>query len=96
MQTEITPQEVKAMLARGDDFQLIDVRELHEHQARSIAQARLIPLGELPRRLAEIDPARAVVVHCKSGMRSAKACALLREKGYKNVANMSGGIDAWR
>lgn len=72
------------------------MREPYEHQARSIAQARLIPLGELAKRLSEIDPSRPVVVHCKSGMRSAKACALLRERGFRQVANMSGGIDAWR
>jgi adenylyltransferase/sulfurtransferase len=82
-------------LQRGDDFLLLDVREVHEHQARSIPQAMLIPLGEIPRRLNEIDRSRQIVIHCKSGMRSAKACAFLRENGYPNVLNMRGGIDAW-
>lgn len=92
---EILPTEVKAKLERGDDFQLIDVREIYEHQARSIPQATLIPLGEIPRRLGEIDRTRPVVIHCKSGMRSAKACAFLRENGFSQVLNMKGGIDAW-
>lgn len=95
MPMEILPTEVKAKLQRGDDFLLIDVREVHEHQARNIPQAKLIPLGEIPRRLHEIDRSREIVVHCKSGMRSAKACAFLRESGYANVRNMRGGIDAW-
>lgn len=95
MPMEILPTEVKAKLQRGDDFLLIDVREVHEHQSRNIPQAKLIPLGEIPRRLHEIDRSREIVVHCKSGMRSAKACSFLRENGFPNVLNMRGGIDAW-
>lgn len=95
MPTEILPTEVRAKIARGDDFLLLDVREVHEHQARNIPQAVLIPLGEVPRRLNEIDRSKQIVVHCKSGMRSAKACAFLRENGYPDVLNMRGGIDAW-
>jgi adenylyltransferase/sulfurtransferase len=55
----------------------------------------LIPLGDLPKRLAELNPAEEVVVHCKSGVRSAKAAALLRESGFGRVLNMRGGILAW-
>jgi adenylyltransferase/sulfurtransferase len=92
---DIDPVEVKARLDRGDDFQLIDVREVFEHQICNIPQARLIPLGELPKRLKEIDPSRDVVVHCKMGGRSAKAADLLRANGYTKVLNMTGGILAW-
>ena len=92
---DIDPVEVKARLDRGDDFQLIDVREVFEHQICNIPQAKLIPLGELPRRLSEIDPMREVVVHCKMGGRSAKAADLLRASGYTKVLNMTGGILAW-
>jgi adenylyltransferase/sulfurtransferase len=92
---DISPIEVKARLDRGDDFQLIDVREVFEHQICSIPQAKLIPLGELPKRLNEIDPSRDVVVHCKMGGRSAKAADLLRANGYTKVLNMTGGILAW-
>ena len=92
---DISPVEVKARLDRGDDFQLIDVREIFEHQLCNIPQAKLIPLGELPKRLSEIDPSREVVVHCKMGGRSAKAADLLRANGYAKVLNMTGGILAW-
>lgn len=92
---EITAAEVKARLDRGERFEFIDVREVHEHQICRIEAARLIPLGELPKRLAEIDPAAEVVLHCKSGVRSAKAAALLRENGFAKVINMKGGILAW-
>ncbi len=92
---DISPVEVKARLDRGDDFQLIDVREVFEHQIGNIPQAKLIPLGDLPKRLNEIDPSREVVVHCKMGGRSAKAADLLRANGYTKVLNMTGGILAW-
>ncbi len=92
---EIEVKEVKARQDRGDDFQLIDVREPHEYQIAKIPGARLIPLGELPKRLNELNPNDEFVMHCKSGMRSAKAVDLLRQSGFKNVRNMKGGILAW-
>jgi adenylyltransferase/sulfurtransferase len=92
---EIDPVEVKRKLDRGENFVFIDVREPHEHQICRIAAATLIPLGELPKRLAEIDGSREIVLHCKSGVRSGKAAALLRENGFSRVLNMKGGILAW-
>jgi sulfur-carrier protein adenylyltransferase/sulfurtransferase len=92
---EIDVKEVKAKLDRGDDFVLVDVREPHEHQICNIPQAKLIPLGQVGQRLGELDPNADIVVHCKSGMRSAKACGVLRQAGFKNVRNMKGGILAW-
>lgn len=92
---EIEPKEVKAKLDRGDKFVLVDVREPHEVQIASIPSAILIPLGEMPKRLGELDPEAEIVVHCKGGVRSAKAQGIMREAGFKNVLNMKGGILAW-
>jgi molybdopterin/thiamine biosynthesis adenylyltransferase/rhodanese-related sulfurtransferase/molybdopterin converting factor small subunit len=92
---DIDPTEVKARLDRGDPFVLIDVREPHEHQICHIPAARLIPLGDLPRRVHELNSADEFVLHCKSGMRSAKAADFLRQAGFRKVRNMKGGILAW-
>jgi adenylyltransferase/sulfurtransferase len=92
---EIEVTEVKEKLDRGDKFVLIDVREPHEYQIASIPGAKLIPLGEVSKRLGELDPEADTVIHCKSGMRSAKACAILKQAGFQHVRNMKGGILAW-
>lgn len=92
---EITPAEVKARQDRGDDFQLIDVREPHEYQICSIPGAKLIPLGDLPKRVQELDMTRDLVAHCKSGVRSGKAIDFLKQAGFRKVKNMKGGILAW-
>jgi sulfur-carrier protein adenylyltransferase/sulfurtransferase len=92
---EIEVKEVKAKLDRGDNFVLIDVREPHEYRICNIPGAKLIPLAEVPKRLAELDKSADIVVHCKSGMRSAKACGVLRQAGFEHVRNMKGGILAW-
>ncbi len=91
----IEPTEVKAKLDRGDRFTLIDVREPYEYQIARIAGAKLIPLGDLPKRLNELDPDAEVVAHCKSGARSQKAVDLLKQSGFRKVRNMTGGILAW-
>jgi len=91
----IEPAEVKAKLDRGDDFVLIDVREPHEFQIARIPGSKLIPLGELPKHLNELDPNADIVAHCKSGGRSQKAVDLLKQNGFKHVRNMTGGILAW-
>src|SRR5436305_563243 len=92
---EIDVKEVKAKLDRGDRFLLLDVREPHEHQICNIPAAQLIPLGQVAQRLGELDKSADIVVHCKSGMRSAKACGILRQAGFAHVRNMKGGILAW-
>ena len=86
---------MKAKIDRGDDFQLIDVREPHEYQICHIPQAKLIPLGDLPKRVNELDSKREIVAHCKSGVRSAKACDFLRQPASRRSRNMKGGILAW-
>jgi adenylyltransferase/sulfurtransferase len=92
---DIDPVDVKQRLDRGDKFVLIDVREPHEYQICNIPQAKLIPLGELPKRVNELNTADEIVAHCKSGMRSAKAVDFLKQAGFKKVRNMKGGILAW-
>lgn len=92
---EIEPGEVKARLDRGEDFQFLDVREPHEYQICSIPGTKLIPLGDLPTRVHELDMTREIVAHCKSGVRSGKAIDFLKSAGFKNLRNMKGGILAW-
>ena len=92
---EIDVTEVKAKLDRGESFVLIDVREPHEYRICNIPGAKLIPLGEFPRRVGEFDPAAEIVIHCRSGARSAKACNVMRQAGFQRVRNMAGGILAW-
>jgi adenylyltransferase/sulfurtransferase len=92
---DIDPVEVKAKIDRGDRFVLIDVREPHEYQICNIPQAKLIPLGDLPKRVNELNSADEIIAHCKSGMRSAKAVDFLKQAGFKKVRNMKGGILAW-
>ena len=92
---EIDPTEVKAKIDRHDPFVLIDVREPHEYQIGHIPYAKLIPLGELPKRVNELNSADEIVAHCKSGVRSAKAVDFLKQAGFRKVKNMKGGILAW-
>ena len=92
-QPSIEVSELAGLLKAGP-IVLIDVRRPEEHAARAIPGSRLIPLGELPGRLAEIPREEKVYVHCKSGMRSSKAVDILRNDGIDAV-NVAGGIDAW-
>jgi len=91
----VTVEELKAKLDRGDGVVVLDVREPNEYQICRIAGSTLIPLGELPSRTAELDRDRELIVHCKMGGRSAKAVALLQERGFTRVRNLTGGILAW-
>ncbi|MFZ0433103.1 MAG: molybdopterin-synthase adenylyltransferase MoeB [Candidatus Acidiferrales bacterium] len=91
---DITPRELKARLDRGDDLFILDVREPHEYQICNIG-GRLIPLGELSRRAAELDSSREIVAHCRSGKRSAEAVEFLRKAGFRKLWNLKGGILAW-
>ena len=92
---DIDPVEVKAKIDRKDPFVLIDVREPHEWNIGHIPYAKLIPLGDLPKRVNELNPADEIVAHCKSGVRSAKAIDFLKQAGFKKLRNMKGGILAW-
>lgn len=93
---EITATELKARLDRGDDLQIIDVREPNEYEAARLEGSKLIPLGQVVNRKDEIDESRETVVHCKLGGRSAKAIEALQRAGFKGrLLNLKGGITAW-
>ncbi len=93
--TEITAVELKQRLDRGDKLAILDVREPNEYQINRIPDSQLIPLGEVPRRYAELDPDQELVVYCKMGGRSAKAADYLRSVGFKRVLNLRGGVLEW-
>src|SRR5213594_1008390 len=93
---EITATELKQRLDKGDDIQIIDVREPHEYQIGQIPDSHLIPLGQVLTRMNEIDPNRETVMHCKMGGRSAKAIDALQRAGFTGrLINLKGGITAW-
>ena len=91
----LTVEELKQRLDRGDDLQILDVREPFEVDIVRLEGSTVIPLGELPNRVDELDRTRDLVVHCKVGGRSAKAVGILREKGFDRAINLTGGILAW-
>lgn len=92
---EITARELKDELDAGKDIFILDVREPSEFAIGRIPGSVLIPLGELPKRINELDRERSIVAHCKMGGRSAKAVKLLQEAGFPKVRNLTGGILAW-
>ena len=92
---DATVEQLKARLDRQDSVFVLDVREPQEYQICRIPGSTLIPLGDLPRRLHELDGCDDMIVHCKSGARSAKAVKLLHEAGFKKTKNLRGGILAW-
>ena len=92
---EIGARELEARRARGEDFVLVDVREPHEHRIARIPGAVLIPLGALPERVRELDPAREIVLHCHHGVRSMRALEFLRGAGFSRLKSLRGGIEAW-
>ena len=95
---ETTVEELKAQLDRKDPIWILDVREPREFEMCRIPGSTLIPLGELPNRLAELPQgagAPEIIVHCKMGGRSAKAVGLLRDRGFTRLKNLKGGILAY-
>jgi adenylyltransferase/sulfurtransferase len=93
---EITATELRQRMDREQDLQVIDVREPSEYEIARIEGTRLIPLGQVVARMNEIDPSRETVMHCKAGVRSAKAIAALKQAGFPGrLINLKGGIIAW-
>ncbi len=94
---DITTEELKRKLDNKDDFVFIDVREKYEFDEFNLG-AQLIPLGTLPSALNNLEPYREkeIIVHCRSGARSANAKNFLIQKGYKNVRNLLGGVLRWK
>ncbi|HXY49046.1 MAG TPA: molybdopterin-synthase adenylyltransferase MoeB [Terriglobales bacterium] len=91
---EMQVEELKRRLDAGEDIFVLDVREPHEYQICNLG-GYLIPLGDLPKRVHELDSSREIVAHCRSGVRSGKAVDFLRQAGFKRVHNLAGGILAW-
>lgn len=94
---EITTAELKDRLSAGNQPFLLDVRQPEEYAAQHIPGATLIPLGELPGRIDEIEQYRnqEIIVICRSGNRSGQACMFLEMSGFANAKNMRGGMLAW-
>jgi len=91
---EISVQELKEMMDKGEDFQLIDVREDFEYEVSNLG-GTLIPLGGIVIEANKVAKDKPVVVHCRSGKRSAAAIMQLEQLGYTNLYNLTGGILAW-
>ena len=92
---EIDARELEASRARGEDVVIVDVREPHERRIARIDGALAIPLGELPARAGELDPARPIVLYCHHGVRSLRALEFLRQSGFRRLKSLRGGIEAW-
>ena len=92
---EILPEELQGLLTRGERPLILDVREPEEIAIASFPGATHIPMGEIPSRLAELDPDRETVVVCHHGIRSAQVAMYLARLGFERVSNLSGGIDLW-
>jgi len=92
---EITPQELRRRLEAGERLVLLDVRTPGEWQICHLEGAKLIPIADLPSRLGELDAGQEIVVHCKTGARSARAVRILQEAGFGRVRNLRGGLLAW-
>lgn len=92
---EITVTELKARMDRGEPLTIIDVREPHEYAIARIPGTKLIPLGQIVERSGELDPNAEIILHCRSGKRSADALNQLKTKGFKRLKNLVGGVLAW-
>ncbi len=93
---EISVQELKELIDNKEDFQLVDVRESAEYDQANLG-GELIPLQTIPNNIDKISKDKKVVVHCRSGKRSANAITFLEQNyGYTNLLNLSGGILAWQ
>ena len=97
---EITPSDTARMLneareGKRSDFLLLDVREHVEYQIAQVEGSLLIPMGEIPSRLQDLDPDAHIVTMCHAGVRSMNVAVWLRDQGFERVQSMRGGIDAW-
>ena len=97
MTNRITVHELKSRLDAGEHPHLLDVRQNEEHEEFALEPSILIPLHELPERVAELDEYRnkELIVYCRSGNRSQQACMFLELSGFTNVVNLTGGMLAW-
>ena len=98
--TEIIPSDASTLLdtSKQADCLLLDCRTEEEYSIAKIAQSKLIPMQEIPKRLDELEPwkQKRLVVHCHHGVRSLRVAKWLREHGFDNAQSLKGGIEAWR
>lgn len=94
---QIHPEELAGKIHAGETIYLVDVRQPWEYEYCHLADSVLIPLPELPTRLAEVEPPAGalVVVYCHHGIRSMSGASILMQAGHEKVASLSGGIEAW-
>jgi len=94
---EIDCQAVKAKLDAGEDFTFIDCREQNEYDVAHIEGTTLIPMGQIPDRVGELEPVKdsTIIIHCHHGGRSMTVARWLKDKGFANPLSMAGGIDVW-
>lgn len=91
---QLAAKELKLRIDAGEQIFILDVREPWEYKIAQIG-GKLIPMNDIPQRLAEIDREREIVVHCHHGVRSQRVAEFLQQSGYPRVVNLAGGIDAW-
>ena len=91
---QLTVRDLKRRMDAGEDVFLLDVREPHEYAIANLG-GKLMPMNEVPQRLAEVDRDREIVIHCHHGMRSQRVAEFLQQSGYTGVVNLAGGIHAW-
>lgn len=96
MFTNLSPDEFKKMIGENDGARIIDVREKWEYSIAHIAGAELFPLSQIKNLVAQLNFDETLLVYCHLGSRSIYACNFLAEKGFKNIFNLDGGIDAWQ
>ena len=92
---KLSPRELKNKIQQHEKLFLLDVREPQEYQYCRIVNSVLIPLNQIPQRMGELDKNQEIVVICHHGMRSEQAANYLVKSGFKNISNLTGGIDAW-
>ena len=93
--SEITVQELKLRMDKDPDLQILDVREAFEVTLASIEGTIRIPMNSVPSRIEELDPNKELIIHCKSGIRSARVCDYLANNNFIKLVNVKGGIKAW-
>lgn len=92
---QLSAAELKNRIDQEEKLFLLDVREPNEFQYGHITNSVLIPLNQIPNRLSELDTQQDIIVICHHGMRSQQAANYLAQSGFKNISNLTGGIDAW-
>ncbi|HKB84973.1 MAG TPA: rhodanese-like domain-containing protein [Ignavibacteriaceae bacterium] len=92
---DLNPSEVKQMLENNNSARLIDVREEWEHKIAHIENSKLMPMSNFMQHINELGNDDELIIYCHTGVRSANVCRFLAEKGFKNLINLKGGIEAW-